>query len=84
MIMSKRICRLTLHQPARYQVQVVGHLDSKRAAWFESLDLVKEYSEDGTPVTTMTLEVLDQAMLHGLITRIRDLGLPLLAVRRVQ
>ena len=82
--MSKRIRRLTLHQPARYQVQVVGHLDSKRAAWFESLDLVKEYSDDGTPVTTMTLEVLDQAMLHGLLAQIRDLGLPLLAVRRVQ
>lgn len=82
--MSKRIRRLTLYQPARYQVQVVGHLDSKRAAWFESLDLVKEYSDDGTPVTTMTLEVLDQAMLHGLLTQIRDLGLPLLAVNRVQ
>jgi hypothetical protein len=82
--MSKRIRRLTLYQPARYQVQVVGHLDSKRAAWFESLDLVKEYSDDGTPVTTMTFEVLDQAMLHGLLAQIRDLGLPLLAVRRVQ
>jgi len=82
--MSKCIRRLTLYQPARYQVQVVGHLDSKWAAWFESLDLVKEYGEDGTPVTTMTLEVLDQAMLHGLLTQIRDLGLPLLAVKRVQ
>jgi hypothetical protein len=82
--MSKRIRRLTLYQPARYQVQVVGHLDSKRAAWFESLDLVKEYSDDGTPVTAMTFEVLDQAMLHGLLAQIRDLGLPLLAVRRVQ
>jgi len=82
--MSKREHRLTLYQPARYQVQVVGHLDSKRAAWFESLDLVKEYSDDGTPVTTMTLEVLDQAMLHGLLTQIRDLGLPLLAVTHIE
>jgi hypothetical protein len=82
--MSKCTRRLTLYQPARYQIQVVGHLDSKRAAWFESLDLIKEYGEDGTPVTTMTIEVLDQAMLHGLLAQIRDLGLPLLAVHRVQ
>ena len=52
--MSKRTSRLTLDQPARYRVQVVGHLDDKRAAWFECLDLVREYGEDGTPVTTMT------------------------------
>ena len=82
--MSTCIRRLTLDQPARYQIQVVGHLDSKRAAWFESLDLVKEYGDDGTPVTTMTLEVLDQAMLHGLLIQIRDLGLPLLAVTHIQ
>jgi hypothetical protein len=82
--MSKDSHRLTLYQPARYQVQVVGHLDNKRAAWFESLDLIVEYGEDGTPITTMTIEVLDQAMLHGLLAQIRDLGLPLLAVNRVR
>ena len=81
--MIKRVHKLTLDQPARYQVQVVGHLDDKRAAWFECLDLVREYGEDGAPVTTMTLEVLDQAMLHSLLAQIRDLGLPLLAVNRI-
>lgn len=82
--MSKDTHRLTLYQPTRYQVKVAGHLDDKRATWFEALDLVKEYSEDGTPITTMTVEVLDQAMLHGLLAQIRDMGLPLLAVNRVQ
>jgi hypothetical protein len=81
---GKRTSRLTLYQPARYRVQVVGHLDSKRAAWFECLDLVREYGEDGAPVTTMMLEVLDQAMLHSMLAQIRDLGLPLLAVNWVQ
>jgi hypothetical protein len=75
--------RLTLHQPARYQIQVIGHLDGKRAAWFQSLSLTKEYGEGGTPVTIMEVEVLDQAMLHGLLAQIRDLGLPLLAVNRI-
>ena len=81
--MSKRATRLTLDQPARYRVQVVGHLDGKRAAWFGCLDLVKEYGEDGTPVTTMMIEVLDQSMLHGVLAQIRDLGVPLLAVNWV-
>ena len=82
--MSKDTHRLTLYQLARYQVQVVGHLDNKRAAWFDSLALTHEYGEDGTPITTMTVEVLDQAMLHGLLAQIRDLGLPLLSVDRIQ
>ena len=82
--MGVRTNKLSLDQPARYRVQVVGHLDSKRAAWFECLELVREYGGDGTPVTTMMLEVLDQAMLHSLLAQIRDLGLPLLAVDRVQ
>jgi hypothetical protein len=82
--MGKNTERLTLYQPARYHVQVVGHLEGKRAAWFESRDLIREYDEDGTPVTTMILDVRDQAMLHGLIDRIRDLGLPLLAVDQIK
>ena len=82
--MSVRTSRLGLDQTARYRLQVVGHLDGKRAAWFECLDLVREYAEDGTPITTMTLEVLDQAMLHSVLVQIRDLGLPLLAVNQVQ
>ena len=81
--MSRDTHRLTLHEPARYQVQVIGHLDPKRAAWFESQSLVREHGADGTPITTLTVEVLDQAMLHGLLSQIRDLGLPLLAVNRI-
>ena len=82
--MDKSTRRLSLHQPAYYQIEVVGHLDVKRATWFEGLTLANEFGEDGTPITIMTGEVLDQAMLHGLLTRIRDLGLPLLSVTRVE
>ena len=81
--MSRDTHGLTLHDPARYQIQVIGHLDAKRAMWFESQSLVREHGVDGTPITTMTVEVLDQAMLHGLLAQIRDLGLPLLAVNRI-
>ena len=81
--MDKCTRELGLCQPARYQIEVVGHLDIKKATWFEGLTLVNDYGEDGNPITVITGQVLDQAMLHGLITVIRDLGLPLLAVNRI-
>jgi hypothetical protein len=82
--MSRCTRKLALFQPARYQFIIVGHLDPERATWFERLTLVNRFGEDGTPITTITGKVLDQAMLHGLLTRIRDLGLPLLAVNRIK
>jgi hypothetical protein len=82
--MNKCMNRLGLCQPATYQIEVVGHLNSKKATWFQCLTCANEYDEDGTPITVMVGEVLDQAMLHGLLAKIRDLGLPLLAVNRIK
>jgi hypothetical protein len=73
-----------LCQPGKYRITVSGHLDSDRASWFSGLALTNEYTEEGTPVTVMTGEVRDQAMLHGLLAAIRDLGLPLIEVNRIQ
>jgi len=81
--MDKCTRKLSLCQRASYQIEVVGHLDVNKATWFEGLTLANEFGEDGTPITTMTGEVLDQAALHGLLTVIRDLGLPLLAINRI-
>jgi hypothetical protein len=81
--MDKCTRKLSLCQPASYRIEVVGHLDVNKATWFECLTLAVGYAEDGTPITVMTGEILDQAALHGLLTVIRDLGLPLLAVNRV-
>jgi hypothetical protein len=75
---------LKLFQPARYEIRVVGHLSSGKATWFEGFCLTNQIDQDGNPVTVLTGQVLDQAMLHGLLTRIRDLGLPLLNVVRVE
>jgi len=82
--MNKCMNKLGLCQPASYQIEVVGHLNSKKTTWFEGLTCANEYDEDGTPITTIVGEVLDQAMLHGLLAKIRDLGLPLLAVNRIK
>ena len=62
-----------------YEFRIKGHLDGRWSDWFGGLAI--RHQEDGTSV--LVGPVVDQAALHGLIIRIRDLGLPLLSVRRV-
>ena len=62
-----------------YRVQVRGHLDDRWSDWLGGLDLLRQ--DDGT--TVLVGPVVDQAALHGVLARVRDLGLPLLAVDRV-
>jgi hypothetical protein len=62
-----------------YRFRVSGHLDDRWSDWLDGL--VIERQADGT--TVLTGPVVDQAALHGVIGRIRDLGLPLLSVNRV-
>jgi hypothetical protein len=62
--------------PVRYLVRVAGHLDAHRSAWFG--DFVLERDEDGT--TTLSGVVADQAELHGLLVKVRDLGVTLISV----
>ena len=64
--------------PVHYEITVEGILDSHWSAWFDGLRL----TSDTAGRTTIAGPVADQAALHGLLARIRDLGLPLLAVRR--
>ena len=63
-------------QPVVYQIRLKGHLGSEWSDWFEGLTVTLE--EDGT--TLLTGPVIDQAALHGLLKKVRDLGLPLLSV----
>jgi hypothetical protein len=62
--------------PLRYEVRVEGHLDEHWSIWFGGVDLTREV--DGT--TTLRAVVEDQAALHGLLGRVRDLGLALVSV----
>jgi hypothetical protein len=68
------------HQPGRYEIRLKGHLDARWAAWFDGLTLTN--SGDGT--TIIHGPVLDQAALHGLLQKVRDLGLPLVSVTQVE
>ena len=61
-----------------YEIRLKGHLNARWADWFDGLTLTQE--SDGT--TVLKGSVADQAALHGLLGKVRDLGLPLIAVNR--
>jgi len=65
--------------PADYQIKVKGCLESQWSDWFEGMTVEPEGA-----VTTIKGKALDQSALHGLLVRIRDLGLPLISVKRVE
>ena len=62
--------------PTAYRLRVEGHLDQRWSAWFDDLTLTRE--SDGT--TSLSGAVTDQAELHGLLMKIRDLGITLISV----
>jgi len=64
------------YEPGVYEIRVKGHLDDKWADWFEGLTITREDNGD----TLLTGPVIDQAALHGLLKKVRDLGLPLVSV----
>jgi hypothetical protein len=63
-----------------YEIEVKGVLDGRWSEWFDGMTL---RSDDSSGQTTLSGPVADQAALHGLLSKVRDLGLPLLAVRRL-
>ena len=67
------------HGSADYQIIVKARLESRWSGWFEGMTIEAEGA-----VTIIEGRVLDQSALHGLLVRIRDLGLPLISVKRVE
>jgi hypothetical protein len=67
-------------EPAIYEIRLKGHLPDRWAGWFGETAI--DLEEDGT--TRLTCPAIDQAALHGLIKKVRSLGLPLLSVNRIE
>ncbi len=63
----------------QYEIRVVGHLSSRWAAWFDGLSLTS--APDGT--TLLSGPIVDQAALHGVLQKLRDLGIPLISVAQL-
>jgi hypothetical protein len=70
----------TPSQTVIYQIRIKGHLGNQWTDWFEGLTITLE--EDGN--TLLTGPVIDQAALHGLLKKVRDLGMPLVSVSPVE
>ena len=77
--MTDRNKRLRLDQPAVYEIRVQGELGEDWIMWFGTMTIAVEYG-----VTTLSGTLADQSALHGLLVKIRDLGLPLLSVTRIK
>ena len=67
-------------QPMIYQIRIQGHLGREWTAWFGGLTITREANGD----TLLTGAVVDQAALHGVLKKVRDLGIPLLSVNQVE
>ena len=73
--------KFNLDQPATYQIKVPGHLDENLSDWVEGMMLTVEREDDGSPITTLTGVLVDQAALQGLLRRLYTLGLPLIEAK---
>ena len=62
-----------------YQIRIKGHLDHQWRDWFEDANITLDENGD----TLLTCSVVDQAALHGLLKKVRDLGIPLLSVNQI-
>jgi hypothetical protein len=67
-------------EPGRYEIRLTGRLDAHWAAWFDGLTV----SHEGDGTTVISGRIADQAALHGVLQRVRDLGLPLISVTRLE
>ena len=67
-------------EAGHYEIRIKGHLDHRWVDWFEGLTLTRE----DTGETLVTGPVIDQAALHGLLRKVRDIGMPLISVNRVE
>ncbi len=72
-----------MDQPLEYEIEVQGRLEERWSRWFDDMDITVKNQAGGPTITILSGMVADQAALHGLLNRIRDLGIPLLAVRQM-
>jgi len=77
---NKRKPESNAGQPMIYEIRIKGHLSHQRADWFEGWTITLEDNGD----TLLTGPVIDQAALHGLLKKVRDLAIPLLSVNYVE
>ncbi len=78
--MSQRTLPTGNPDAGRYEIRLTGSLEARWATWFDGFTV----SREGDGMTLISGPVADQAALHGLLQRVRDLGLPLVSVTRLE
>ena len=68
------------HEPEHYEIRLKGHLDTRWSDWIAGMNLT--HQSDGITVLSGPLD--DQAALHGVLRKVRDLGLPIVSVNHVE
>jgi hypothetical protein len=77
---SKRNPKTDPGHPNVYQIRLTGHLSDQWTNWFEGLTITMEENGD----TLLTGPVVDQAALFGLLKKVRDVGIPLISINRIE
>lgn len=72
------------HERSTYEICVEGHLDEGWVSWLEGLKVAHGFSQDGAPFTKLSGSVADQAALHGVLIKLRDIGIPILSINRIE
>ena len=67
------------YEPGHYEIRIKGHLDNRWTNWFEDMTITLEANGE----TWLTGLVTDQPALHGLLRKVRDMGMPLISVKRI-
>lgn len=77
--MSNTSHHMNLDEPLNYKIRIKGHLNQDWEGWFDNVTI--KQTDDGETIITCTVK--DQSALHGLLRRIRDLGIPLISIVRI-
>ena len=77
--MNEIKAKLTLSRPTTYQIKVPGHLSESWPEWSDRMMISVDSLMDGSKITTLT-GTIDQAALHGLLSQLYAMGLPLISV----
>ncbi len=66
-----------------YEIRLKGHLDERWVSWFEGFTIAHGF-QNGAPVTKLSGSIADQAALHGLLIKLRDIGITILSINLVE
>jgi hypothetical protein len=69
--------------PSKYEIRLKYHLDDCWSHQFADMSLTTGFDGDGSPITVLSGNLIDQAELHGILARIRDLSMTIISVNRI-